>query len=277
MCPQEDLGRALAEQIRASKAELLAREAELRRARKALAAERRELRQELDRERSRLHSQGQREHSAGPGGSAPAAEAEAAPELGGLSLCAADAAWLAGALGLTAAGREAARAEVALDLDALWPSLLAALPAPTWGTTPRQHFGLVLPASPGSPPRLALAELCPDVFTWPACAAAEGLSSALAAYIDGTLLPWALSRAGAALLVCNDGDAYAIPAPLLRAAARRAAAEPGASALWNFVVVVDAAKSSQEEPALEVFDVTGQPPRRVVFEILPPPSDSRRP
>jgi len=211
----------------------------------------------------------------------------APPARGGLNLLE-DGAWLAKELGMepSAAEAEPKRPTVIIDLERLWGAAWEQLPEPTFGCGPQtHHFGVLFGQRAEGVLHLGQAEVCPDPFTFspsvpPGGSGRSGasvlelvaaleaeLQQALRRYLEETFAPWAAcreSREGepcAAWLICNDGDAYALPRPLLDFATATAA-------LWRrTAVVADRAKSSRADAALEVIDLTGPQPERLLYDV----------
>jgi len=171
---------------------------------------------------------------------------------------------------------------------------------------------------PQRPVRLQSAELCPHPFVWQAttsasssscgdagavaAAAVDDLNHQLQAFLLGSFAPWLSARhateEASAWLVCNDGDSFALSSTLLAWLCSGSCStgpcehDGDAGSLEDgieqhprrpdVVVVVDRAKSSADEAALEVFGLPGAgkgggivgaalpPPRRLLFEVVGP-------
>lgn len=210
--------------------------------------------------------------------------------------------WLAAELGLhSRASGTPSRAEVLVDVASAWPSIWAALPAPTYGVGPHlQYFGLWFgELGDDSLLRLGSAELCPPVFEWdPLATGSVGdghasaaslelqLTTALEIFLESVFLRWVVDREAAghkaptAWMVCNDGEAFTLSAPLRRfgklvnegatdaAEGMNTSSTSSVQGSWrSTVVVVDRSKSSPSSPALEVMALNEATPRRLIYDI----------
>mmetsp|Transcript_68638 Transcript_68638/g.149388 ORF Transcript_68638/g.149388 Transcript_68638/m.149388 type:complete len:329 (-) Transcript_68638:86-1072(-) len=176
---------------------------------------------------------------------------------------------------------------VMLDLVTMWTPVWKALPATSFGRGPHtQHLGVLFGQRNASGIlRLDGAELLPTAFVWEppiiegrgrtpslldqAAQLAASLESALRAFLAETFEPWAAQQAEASKadrncvgwFLCNDGEAFALSKPLLELGS--SGGEP-----WRrLVVVADRAKSSAEDPAVEVVKLGGSKPERLLFDL----------
>lgn len=192
--------------------------------------------------------------------------------------------------------------EVRISLPLLWPSLWAQLPAPLFGSGPHtQYFGLLFGDTTKEEAQAGVldltgAALCHEPFVWepfeqhkkslgcnlPGSSMeviqhleAE-LVRALALFLSSTFNPWAASQEAQAegsssllaWLVLNDGEGYALSAPLVDFGRGVSPQSTCPSGCWrSTAVVVDRAKSSMDAADLEVFSLAGAEPRRLVFDL----------
>lgn len=211
-----------------------------------------------------------------------------------------DGPWLAKELGLASAPAQGAgheHLELLVDLPGLWRPVWASLPPSSFGCGPQeQRFGLAFAAPGGAagadgPRRLVSAALCPEAFVWEPSAAVgpapsgglqavldalhEDLNGKLRSFLSEKFAPWIDARLAeqdgsrgepAAVLVCNDGDAFALPPALLGFLG----AEGGGAPWRSIALVADRSKSSASDAALEAFALRAAPagPRRVVFDVV---------
>lgn len=198
--------------------------------------------------------------------------------------------WMATHLDFEVASAAAAQSskalEVVLDVQAVWPKLRAELPPSKFGLGLMElRLGLFW-GTGGDPLKLDKVELCPQVFRWKPSSfisggstssrkqAEEHLTTLLEQqrhFLNETFVPWTngaeVRTAGSqavAWLVCNDGEAFALSEAMTHFGAAKAARGDR----WRrTVVVLDRAKSSASDPALEVFDLGGETPRRRLFDM----------
>jgi len=177
-----------------------------------------------------------------------------------------------------------------VDPDCLQGVLWEDLPEPTFGCGPHtQHFGMLFGERVDGVLQVRQAEICPEAFVWEptttsgstahARVTTLGMTAALEAelhrslqcFLQETFTPWASAREAregrlcATLLVCNDGDAYALSRPLLEFA--HTATNDVAASWRRTAVVVDRAKCNRPDAALEVISLAGPEPERLLYDL----------
>merc|ERR1712032_1281142 len=127
---------------------------------------------------------------------------------------------------------------------------------------------------------IASAEVCQEAFVWEANALvdrfAEDLEQALNAFLHDTFHPWARScmshdgKPCVAWLVCNSGEAYSFSKPIVEFGRKQDAEGVDLAFLTDWkstLIVIDSAKSSDDDVAMDVFSLKKAEPRRLVFDL----------
>jgi len=192
------------------------------------------------------------------------------------------------------------RLAVGLDLEHIWASVHPLCPRSNFGVGPvTRQFGLLFGRRDGA--GVLILDACkvfPECFSWnssssPSTGSSGGrnahaavmmdvvsdlaaeLDDALRGFLSESFLPWAREQpppAGthrAAWLLCNDGEMFALSAPLLEIGLLTPSDDGVGDDLWReTVVVLDRSRSTANNVLCEVVSLAGNKPQRLLFDVV---------